>query len=100
MQAFLMMATGYETTANALTFTIWNLARCPDKAAKLAAEIDAHPGDPTYSSLGQMPYTEAVLQEGLRLFPAVTSISREAAKDQVIGGASAAAVPKLLGCQG
>ena len=91
MQAFVMMAAGYETTANTLAFTIWNLARCPDKAAKLAAEIDAHPGDPSYSSLAQMPYTEAVLQEGLRLFPPVSMVGREAAKDQVLGGASAAA---------
>ena len=64
-------------------FTIYNLARCPDKAAKLCAEIDA---TPTGASLDQLPYTDAVLHESLRLFPPIPLTSRAAARDQLIGG--------------
>jgi cytochrome P450 len=32
---------GYETTASALAFTVYHVARNPDKEAKLLAEIDA-----------------------------------------------------------
>jgi Cytochrome P450 len=32
---------GYETTASALAFTVYHVARSPDKEAKLLAEIDA-----------------------------------------------------------
>ena len=40
---------GTETTASTMTFACWNLARCPDKAAKLQAELDKHPGGPAHT---------------------------------------------------
>lgn len=81
-----MILAGYETTANTLAFAIYNLARQPDKAAKLCAEIDAHPGNPDYQSLEKLTYTDAVLRESLRLFPPGAIGLREASKDQIIGG--------------
>ena len=39
-----MALTKCETTANMLAFTMYNLARSPACQAKLAAEVDAHPG--------------------------------------------------------
>ena len=67
-------------------FTIYNLARCPEKAAKLCAEIDATSKG---TSLDQLPYTDAVLHESLRLFPPIPLTSRAAARDQLIGGKAA-----------
>ena len=73
---------------NTLAFTVWNLARCPDKAAKLCAEIDAAPGKATFESIDHLPYMDAVLRESLRLFPPLPVALRDAAEDQLIGGAS------------
>ena len=53
---------------NTLAFTIWNLAQCPDKAAKLCAEIDAAPGTATFESIDHLPYMDAVLRESLACF--------------------------------
>ena len=76
-----------QYAGNTLAFTIWNLARCPDKAAKLCAEIDASPDQAaTLGSLESLPYMDAVLRESLRLFPPLPVALRDAAKDQVIGG--------------
>ena len=47
-QAFIMVLAGYETTANTLAFTMYNLARSPACQAKLAAEVDAHPGESSH----------------------------------------------------
>ena len=76
-----------QYAGNTLAFTIWNLARCPDKAAKLCAEIDAAPDQAaTLDSLESLPYMDAVLRESLRLFPPLPVALRDAAKDQVVGG--------------
>ena len=81
-----MILAGYETTANTLAFAIYNLAKSPDKVARLCAEVDAHPGNPDYQSLDKLAYTDAVLRESLRLFPPGAIGVREASKDQIIGG--------------
>lgn len=41
LQAYAMMMAGYESTANALTFTLYLLALNKDKEARLIAEVDA-----------------------------------------------------------
>lgn len=64
-----MILAGYETTANALGFTLYLLAANPDAQDRLAAEVDgvlgasAHAG---YQELDRMPYMDACLREGLR----------------------------------
>ena len=41
LQAYAMMMAGYESTANALAFTLYLLAVNKDKEARLIAEVDA-----------------------------------------------------------
>ncbi|GAX81209.1 hypothetical protein CEUSTIGMA_g8641.t1 [Chlamydomonas eustigma] len=67
---------GYETTANALAFTIYLISQHPEVQAKLVREIDVQlvalggPGAPlTEASVSKFEYTAAVLNEGLRLYP-------------------------------
>ena len=79
---------GHETTANALTWAWYLLARNPDAAAKLRAELDRVLNGrlPTVADVPQLPYTKMVVEESMRLLPPVWSISREAIADDEIGG--------------
>ncbi|KAG2492269.1 hypothetical protein HYH03_009509 [Edaphochlamys debaryana] len=78
---------GFETTANALTFAVYLLATNPDKAERLMREVDALLPPPSQGAeltdelLDKLVYTEAVVQEALRLFPPAHATSRESDKD-------------------
>jgi cytochrome P450 len=79
---------GHETTANALTWTWYMLAQHPDVAAKLNDEIRRMLGGrtPSAGDLHLLPYTEMVLRESLRLYPAAPGFAREPIEDVQIGG--------------
>lgn len=79
---------GHETTANALSWTWYLLAQHPEVEQKLHEELDSvlHGRVPTLADLKQLPYTELVLQESMRLYPPVWNMSRQALTDVEIGG--------------
>lgn len=79
---------GHETTSNALTWTWYLLARNPDAATKLRAELDHVLGGrlPTTDDIPQLPYTKMVVEESMRLLPPVWALSREAIADDEIDG--------------
>lgn len=79
---------GHETTANALTWTFYLLARNPAAAAKLRAELDhvLNGRPPAVADAPQLTYTTMVIQESMRLLPPVWSLSRQAVDDDEIGG--------------
>ena len=81
-----MILAGYETTANLLAYAVHSLAQDPGRAAKLCAEIDARPARPTFQSLQDMPYLDAVCHETLRLYPTGGPARRIAGKDMLLGG--------------
>ena len=69
VQAFVMILAAYETTANALGFTLYLLAGHPECQSRLAAEVDAVLGSskrPGYQDLESLPYMDACLREALR----------------------------------
>lgn len=64
---------GSETTATVLSGTIFQLLLAPDVHARLTAEVRSAftTGDDidiTSTTLGSLPYLDAVLQEGLRIY--------------------------------
>src|ERR1700722_10813498 len=70
---------GHETTANALTWTLYLLSQSPDWRARVEAEIDAHFAPANVESFAEaLPATKAVLEEALRLYPPAAMLSREA----------------------
>jgi cytochrome P450 len=83
---------GHETTAIALSWTLFLLAKNPDAEARLRAEI-ARLGDrlPAAADLHRLPFTEAVVKEGLRMYPPAYVIGREALADCDLGGFRCAA---------
>lgn len=71
---------GHETTANALSWTLYLLAQNPEVEQTLSDEL-AHaldPCEPTVADLPCLPYTEMVLKESMRLYPPVWVIGRRA----------------------
>jgi cytochrome P450 len=81
-----LLLAGHETTANALAWTWYLLDRTPAAAAALHAEVDALPADPTYATLGDLPYTRAVVAEAMRLYPPAWVIGRRLMRDTEIAG--------------
>jgi cytochrome P450 len=79
---------GHETTAIALSWACYLIAQNPEIETKLAEELRSVLGDraPTPEDLPRLRYTEMVLKESMRLYPAVWGIGRRAVKDCEIGG--------------
>jgi cytochrome P450 len=78
---------GHETTAIALSWTVFLLARNPSVEERLSREIDEAVGGrlPRAADLPRLRYAEAVVRESLRLFPPAYVVGREALADCVIG---------------
>lgn len=70
---------GQETTAQALAFTLWLLARHPAAQAKLRDEVTDRLADrtPTAEDARRLPWTRACIDESMRLYPPVWIMGRE-----------------------
>jgi cytochrome P450 len=79
-EAIVMFMAGHETTANALAWAWYLLDLCPRAGARLYEELDRVLGDrpPGYDDLAALPYTRAVFEETMRLYPPVPLLSRQA----------------------
>ncbi|ELZ98862.1 cytochrome P450 [Haloferax mucosum ATCC BAA-1512] len=77
-----MIFAGHETTALALTFTLYALATNPDARERAVEEVDRVVGEEsiTAETLGHLPVLERVIKESLRLYPPIHTIPRETAK--------------------
>ena len=84
---------GHETTAIALSWTCFLIAQNPEIEAKLVEELCEVLGDrePTIEDVPRLRYTEMILKESMRLYPAVWGIGRRAIADCEIGGYRVAA---------
>ncbi len=78
---------GYETVANALTWTWLLLAQNPDAAATMHAEIDSvlQGRLPTLADVPSLRYTEMVLAESMRLYPPAWAMGRQSTADVTLG---------------
>ena len=83
-----LLLAGHETTANALTWTWYELGRNPEVLARLEDEVRGAVGDRpiTTEDLPRMPYSLAVLEEAMRLHPPAYQTGREATREVTIGG--------------
>ena len=87
-EAMTLIFAGHETTAHALTWTWYLLAKNPDKLAKMREELARvlQGQRPTVEDLPNLPYLEQVVKESLRLYPSVWAFARQAQRDLVIEG--------------
>lgn len=79
---------GHETTANAMAWTFYLLAQHPEVEARLQSELQSVLGGrlPTAADVPQLPYTEQVVTESMRVYPPVYAIGRRSLADCEIGG--------------
>jgi len=86
-EIMLFFVAGIDTTANMLSWALYNIAKNPEIKTKILEEIrDAGaPLDdsmPNWSVVGNLPYMTQVLKEALRLYPPTTFVSRRLIKDE------------------
>lgn len=87
-QVATLLITGSETTGSALFWSIYLCATRPEVQARIAEEAraaaidDANPA----AALDRLPYTRAVLNEAMRLYPPALSIVRQALADDEADG--------------
>ncbi|MEM7382122.1 MAG: cytochrome P450 [Bacteroidota bacterium] len=83
----ILFVAGHETTANALTFTSYLLAKHPEVQAKVLAEIEEVELNSSTSveKIQQLKYTKAVVDESMRLYPPAWITDRENLEDDQIG---------------
>ncbi|WP_318567717.1 cytochrome P450 [Salinigranum marinum] len=83
-----MLLAGHDTTALTLTYTWYLLSEHPEVESRLHDELDSLLGGerPTFADVRGMEYTEAVLNEAMRLYPPVYTIFREPQVDVRLGG--------------
>ena len=79
---------GHETTANALSWTWYLLARHPEAEVRLLEELGEVLGGcaPTVGDLPRLRYTDMVVKESMRLYPPAWAFGRETVEDCEIGG--------------
>ncbi|XP_037819762.1 cytochrome P450 4d8 [Lucilia sericata] len=80
------MFEGHDTTASAISFTLYLLARYPQVQNKVVAEIHKVFGENstksiTLQDLNEMKYMECVIKESLRLYPPIPIIGRQIMED-------------------
>jgi cytochrome P450 len=79
---------GHETTAKALTWTLYLLARSPHWARKLREEIARVTGGAPIAAghVDKLVLVQQVLKEAMRLYPPVPVMSRQPLVDIELGG--------------
>ena len=86
-QALTFYLAGHETTANALTWTCYLLAKNPRVESKMYTEIKEVLQDrpAAFEDIPQLQYTARVFKEALRLYPPAWSIGRTVIADFKLG---------------
>jgi len=83
----ILFVAGHETTANALSFTSWLLAKHPEIQDKVFHEVQTVTSETPNATeqLTKLTYTKAVIDESMRLYPPAWITDRENLEDDMIG---------------
>lgn len=83
-----LLLAGHETTARALTWALYLLAKHTEVQSRLADTIDALGNANTlhFQGLNELPYLRMVVEETLRLYPPIWAFSRRAEADDLVDG--------------
>lgn len=90
-QVLTIVMAGHETTAKALTWTLYLLDRHPEAGRAVRAEVDevlAGDRTPTAADLPRLPVCARAIKEAMRLYPPVWLISRRSVEADVVEGYS------------
>jgi enediyne biosynthesis protein E7 len=83
-----LLLAGHETTANALSFCAYLLARHPDIQQRVVDELDRTLGKHPLQldDLDKLPYLHQVLLETMRLYPPIWAVERFVKQQDELGG--------------
>ncbi|VAW80812.1 hypothetical protein MNBD_GAMMA12-2399 [hydrothermal vent metagenome] len=82
-----LLLAGHETTANLMTWCLYELASKPDIQEKLYEEVkDIDFSTITAKQLGSLEYTFRIIQESMRLYPPVWLMERHTINKDEING--------------
>ncbi len=91
-EVLILFAAGHETTANALSFALYLLARHPAAQQKAYEEATRHANNlQGLLSSKRKSYIQCCIEEAMRLYPPVYVIDRVALEEDRIGGTN---IPK------
>jgi len=87
-EILIIFAAGHETTALAMTWSLYLLDKHPEILATLHKEIDSIdlPSSPTFEHIAQLTYCKQVISESMRLFPPAWITDRIALEDDEVDG--------------
>jgi len=80
------IAAGQETTANALTWSLFLLSQSQEWRQRVAAEARREMAGPPEGLVERLVETRAVIDEALRLYPPIVAISRVAIGPDALAG--------------
>ncbi len=83
-----LFVAGFETTSTALSWTLHLISRHPEVSERLAEEVDRELGGrtPELADLARLSYLSQIMNESMRLYPAVYTLGRECIERDEIDG--------------
>jgi cytochrome P450 len=83
-----LLEAGHETTAKALTWSLYLLSRAPEWQDRIREEVRAIAGDSPLTSdhVEHLPVTSQILKEALRLYPPAPVMMRMPTRDVDLAG--------------
>jgi cytochrome P450 len=86
-ELFILFTAGYETTANALSFTLFFIAQNPDLQEQLFTEVSVLAEDSfKMEDLQKLALIQSCINEAMRLYPPAYFIDRVALEDVEVDG--------------
>lgn len=87
-EAIILLVAGHETSAITMSWTWYLLGTHPEIEEKLLDSVmkNLEDRDPTFEDVRSLSYTLQILEESMRLYPAVWFMDREALEDDQIEG--------------
>ncbi|WP_139488015.1 cytochrome P450 [Brevibacillus dissolubilis] len=87
-QLLTILIAGHETSAVSMSWVWYLISQNPEAEQKMWQELDEVLGGrtPTFADFPALTYTQQIVQEALRLYPAAWTIMREAYSEVEVGG--------------
>jgi cytochrome P450 len=80
-----LIVAGHETTACTLNWTWYLISQHPEVEEKLSNELDNLTNVPELEDLPKFPYSRQIIEEAMRLYPALWLMTRKAVQDDQLG---------------